>query len=179
VAGVEKKAGDRPEAVAAADAVFREYGGFIRAVIRFQAGSRFDSEDLFQGFFLVLVRKPVPAEVRHIKSFLYRSIVNYVLDLVRRSASYRRNLQQYAEQTRILINTRPAESAFVGTPERSALITHLVHFLQHREAEAFVLKYRDNYTVAEIAAAMGVDRRTVSRYLSAGLRKLRENAAGE
>ncbi len=179
MAGVEKKAGDRAAAVAAASVVFREYGGFIRAVIRFQAGSRFDSEDLFQGFFLVLVRKPVPADVRNIKSFLYRSIVNYVLDLVRKKASYQRNLQQYAEQTRILINNQPAGNAFIGATERGTMITRLGRLLQNREAEAFVLKYRDNYTVAEIAAAMGVDRRTVSRYLSAGLRKLRENAAGE
>jgi RNA polymerase sigma factor (sigma-70 family) len=181
VAGVEKKAGDRAAAVGAAGVVFRDYGRFIRAVIRFQAGSRFETEDLFQGFFLALVRKPVPVDVRNIKSFLYRSIANYVLDLVRRNASYQRNLQEYAGQTRILINNRPAGNAFVtGTEtERSATITHLVHLLQNREAEAFVLKYRENYTVAEIAAAMGVDRRTVSRYLSAGLRKLRENAAGE
>lgn len=181
MAGVDRKAGNKVEAAGAAGVVFREYGGFIRAVIRFQAGSRFETEDLFQGFFLILVRKPVPVDVRNIKSFLYRAIVNYVLDLVRKNASYQRNLQEYAEQTRILINNRPAENAFVGSTEteRSATITQFVHLLQNREAEAFVLKYRENYTVAEIAAAMGVDRRTVSRYLSAGLRKLRENAASE
>jgi RNA polymerase sigma factor (sigma-70 family) len=179
VAGADKKAGNKAEAVAAAGVVFRDYGGFIRAVIRFQGGRRFETEDLFQGFFLVLVRKPVPPEVRNVKSFLYRSIVNYILDLVRKNASYRRNLQEYAEKARILINNRPAGNAFVKVTERSTMITHLAHMLQNREAEAFVLKYRDNYTLAEIAAAMGVDRRTVSRYLSAGLRKLRENAASE
>jgi RNA polymerase sigma factor (sigma-70 family) len=169
----------KTEAVAAAAVLFREYGGFIRGVIRFQAGRKFDSEDLFQGFFLVLVHKPVPAEVHSIKSFLYRAIVNYILDLVRQKASYRHHLRRYAENTRIPINNPPVGNAFLTGEERNTAVAHLVRFLQNREAEAFVLKYRDNYTLAEIAARMGVDRRTVSRYLSAGLKKLRRYLAVE
>jgi RNA polymerase sigma factor (sigma-70 family) len=165
------------EAIAAAARVFEAYGGFIRAVIRFQAGRRLDEGDLFQEFFLVLVHKPVPSHVRNTKSFLYRAIVNYVLDLVRKKASYQQNLQKYAEQIRISINDCPARSAFVDDEGRSAAVAYLTRFLQDREAQAFVLRYRDNCSLAEIATRMGVNKRTVSRYLAESLKKLRRDVA--
>ncbi len=176
--GVRRKDKGREDAVEAAATVFREYGRFIHAVLRFQAADRFDLDDLFQEFFLTLVHKPMPPDVRNIRSFLYRAIFNYVLDLVRKQATYGRNLEKYAEAARICINNRPSENAFLEE-EGKAAVSCLVRYLQQREAQAFVLKYRDNYSIAEIAATMGVNKRTVSRYLSEGLKKLRKTLAIE
>lgn len=174
MAGVRGKGEYGKEAVKAAAGVFREYGSFIHAVIRFQAVGRLDAEDLFQGFFLVLVHKPVPPEVRNIKSFLYRAVVNYVLDSVRQQARHGHNMKKYSEETRISINNRAARNAFLTADEKDTVIAYMVRHLQVREAQAFVLKYRDNCSLAEIANTMGVDKRTVSRYLSEGLKKLRK-----
>jgi RNA polymerase sigma factor (sigma-70 family) len=58
-------------------------------------------------------------------------------------------------------------------------VAYLSRLLQDREAQAFVLRYRDNCSIPEIAARMGVDRRTVSRYLAESLRKLRRDLAPE
>jgi len=171
VAGVRRKGRHGKDAVEAATAVFNEYGGFIQAVIRFQTAGKFDPEDLFQEFFLVLVHKPVPPDVRNIKSFLYRAVVNHVLDLVRRRA-------RHGQETRISINNRAARNAFIKE-EKGAAVAYMVRHLQVREAQAFVLKYRDDCSIAEIAATMGVNKRTVSRYLSEGLKKLRKTMAIE
>jgi RNA polymerase sigma factor (sigma-70 family) len=179
VTRVGRNGQDKTEAIRAATAVFDRYGGFIRAVLRFQAGRRLDDTDLYQEFFLVLVHKPMPADVRHVKSFLYRAVTNYVLDLLRKKASYQRNLKKYAEEIRISINNRPSRNAFLDEEEKNAAVAYLSRLLQDREAQAFVLRYRDNCSIPEIAARMGVDRRTVSRYLAESLRKLRRNLAIE
>lgn len=178
VAGYRRRGRPDDDAVQRAVAIFNEYGDFIRAVIRFQAHERSWQEDLFQEFFLTLIRKPVPAEVRNIKSYLYRAIVHHVLDSVRARENYRRAMKKYAKKTRIPINNRSAESALIeDTEERNATIAYLARHLQEREAQAFLLRYRDNFSIGEIATRMGVNARTVSRYLSESLKRLRETLA--
>ena len=166
------------DAIQRAVAIFNEYGDFIRGVIRFQSHDRSWQEDLFQEFFLALIRKPVPADVRNIKSFLYRAVVNHILDSVRVRENYRRAVKKYARKTQIPINNRSAGNVFIeDTEEINATIAYLAQYLQEREAQAFVLRYRDNFSIGEIAARMGVNARTVSRYLSESLKRLRETLA--
>ncbi|MCL5282971.1 MAG: sigma-70 family RNA polymerase sigma factor [Planctomycetes bacterium] len=163
------------DAVRRAIAIFNEYGDFIRAVIRFQAHDRSWQEDLSQEFFLELIRRPVPADVRNPKSYLYRAIVHHILDSARARDNYRRAVKKYARNKRIPINNRSAGNALLqDTEERNATIASLTRYLQEREAQAFVLRYRDNFSIGEIARRMGVNARTVSRYLSESLRRLRE-----
>ncbi|MBN2128082.1 MAG: sigma-70 family RNA polymerase sigma factor [Sedimentisphaerales bacterium] len=162
------------EAVSAAAEVFAAHGTFIRAVIRFQAKSRFREDDLYQQFFLSLIRKPVPSDVQNVRSYLYRAIRNDVLDSLRRQTRQQEFLEKHAEEIRISINNRTPTDAIVLGDERASAFRYLTRQLRHREAEAIMLRFRDNCSVADIAARMGVDRRTVSRYLSAGLRRLRQ-----
>lgn len=166
---------DDDDAVERAVAIFNEYGDFIITVIRFQAHDKSWHEDLFQEFFLALIHRPVPADVRNIKGYLYRAIVHHVLDSVRVRQTYRRAMKKYSKETRIPINNRGAGVALIeDTEERNATIAYFARHLQEREAEAFVLRYRDHFSIGEIAARMGVNARTVSRYLSGSLRRLRE-----
>lgn len=163
------------DAVRRAVAIFNEYGDFVRVVIRFQTHDRSWQEDLFQEFFLELIRSPVPADVRNVKSYLYRAVVHLILDSVRARDNYRRAVKKYAKKTRIPINNRSAGNALIeDTEERQAAVAYLARHLQAREAQAFVLRYRDNFSVGEIAKRMGVNARTVSRYLSESLKRLRE-----
>jgi RNA polymerase sigma factor (sigma-70 family) len=166
------------DAVRAAAEVFNIHGDFIRAVIRFQAHNKSEADDLFQEFFLALIRKPVPADVRNIKSYLYRAIVNHVLDSVRVRENYHRLVRKYMGKIGIRINNGLAENVFIeDAEEKDAVVAYFAKYLQEREAQAFVLRYRDNFSIGEIAAKMGVNVRTVSRYLSEGLRRLRKMLA--
>lgn len=178
VAGFRRKGRPGSEVVQAAAWIFDEYDAFIRAIIRFQARGKSEEEDLFQGFFLSLIFKPVPAKVRNLKGYLYQAITNYVRDSVRRRIYHLHALKKYAEQTGILINNHPAENVLIeDTEERNAIVACCTRHLQQRQAEAFVLRYRDNYSIGEIAAKMGVTARTVSRYLSESIRTLRRTLA--
>ena len=166
------------EAVQAAAEVFNEYGGFIQAVIRFRARNKSEEEDLFQEFFVTLIRKPVPPDMRNIKSYLYRAIVNHVVDSARMRESYHRAVKKYVREAGFPINNRPAENVLIeDAEEKNAVIAYVVRHLQEREAQAFVLRYRDDFSIGEIAVKMDVNVRTVSRYLSEGLRRLRKTLA--
>ena len=178
VAGFQKNEGLGGDAVRAAAEVFDAQGGFIRAVIRFQTHNQSEEDDLFQEFFLTLIRKPLPANVRNIRSYLYRAIVNHVLDSVRMRENHRRIMRDYVEKIGIPINNCPAGNVFIeDAEEKDAVVAYFARYLQEREAQAFVMRYRDNFSIGEIAARMGVNVRTVSRYLSDGLRRLRKTLA--
>lgn len=178
--GYRRRGRPGADVVQRAVAIFHEYGDFIRAVIRSQTRDQSWQEDLCQEFFLTLIRKPVPADVQYIKSYLYRAIVHHILDSMRARQTYRRAVKKYAKETRIPINIRGTGNVLIeDTEERNATIAYLARHLQEREAEAFVLRYRDNFSIGEIATRMGVNARTVSRYLSESLRRLRETLTTE
>jgi RNA polymerase sigma factor (sigma-70 family) len=171
--------GTNDSTVRKATAIFAEHEAFIRTSISIHAGGKLDPEDLYQEFYLSLIRKPIPDDVRDLKGYLYRVIGHHVVDAIRSGRSYSRTVKKYAEETRISINTEEPRNAFIDEEHQNATVAGMVHHLQDREAEAFVLKYRDDCNIMEIAAKMGVNRRTVSRYLSESLRKLHRRLAAE
>lgn len=179
VVGVHKAVGKNDSAGWSVSAIFAEYDDFIRTIIRFQAGNKLDVEDLYQEFYLALIRRPVPADVQNMKKYLYRAIYHHVINAIRVRETYSHAIKKYAEETRISINNREPKCAFIDDEHKSAAVNCLARHLQEREAQAFVLKYHDDCSIVEIATKMGINRRTVSRYLSESLRKLQRRLAAE
>jgi DNA-directed RNA polymerase specialized sigma24 family protein len=66
--------------VGTAAEVIAEYRDFIYMVICSQVNNKACAEDIFQDFFLSLVSKPIPHDVKNIKSYLYRAISNDIVD---------------------------------------------------------------------------------------------------
>lgn len=170
---------DDSKAVNAAATVFREHGAFIRTIIRFQAGSEFQEDELAQQLFLSLVNAPIPEDVENVRSYLYQAIANDVIDLGRRKARQRKHFRKFAEEFRISIHKQAPADALMGEEESNAAFACLTRQLSSREAEAVKLRYQDDRSIPEIARIMGVDRRTVSRYLTAALKQLRRILAIE
>lgn len=166
-------------AIRGAEAIFKEHGKFIYLVLCHQAGGQLDVEDLYQEFYLVLLRKPVPSEVRDVRGYLYRALVHHVINAVRLRETYANAVRKYAVERKIPINNQDAGNAFIDEEQKNAAIAGLARQLQKREAQAFVLKYRDDCSILEIARRMGINKRTVSRYLSQSMRKLQRGLAPE
>ncbi|MBN1509776.1 MAG: sigma-70 family RNA polymerase sigma factor [Sedimentisphaerales bacterium] len=161
-------------AVAAAVKVFAEHGNFVRSVIRLRVRDASRREDLFQELFLKLVDQPIPFDVQNVRGYLYRAILNDAVDLAREREEEKRQLRKYVERNEIFIHKRPSQSAIPReTDERKSVFANLTRQLPRREAQVVTLRYQDDFSIAEIAAAVGVDKRTVSRYLTSALRGLR------
>ena len=160
--------------VALASAVFAEYGGFIRAVVRSQVQNEAQADDIFQDFFLSLICKPVPKGVKNIKSYLYRAIINDVVDAVRRAEKYRSRIKKYSEQLNYSINKTNPRNALDNEEELDKMFALIKGWLPNSESEAINLRYRNRYSIKEVAEKMSVNRTSVSRYISIGLRKIRQ-----
>lgn len=166
-------------AVWAIAAIFEEHEEFIRIVLRHQAGNGLDVEDLYQEFYLVLLRNPVPADVRDLRGYLYRALVHHVINAARLREAYTHAVKKYAKERKISINNRDTRNALIEEEQQDAAISSLARGLQVREAQALVMRYRDDCSILEIATRMGINKRTVSRYLSQSLRKLQRRLATE
>ena len=125
VASINRKA-DVQKNVECAEKIFAEYGDFIRMVIRYKVGNNSQVDDLFQDFFLSLVSKPPPADVRNIKNYLYKVVTNDIVDASRRVEKYRARMHKYAEHYNYPINKNASKNASIDTEKTVKIIRYFV-----------------------------------------------------
>ncbi len=155
--------------------IFAEYGGFIHMVIFSQVKNKAHIDDIFQDFFLSLVRKPIPQDVKNIKGYLYRAITNDIIDATRRVNKYSYHMHKYHEYPNHSINKRTPENAFIDIEETNKMFGLIKGRLTNSQYQAMALRYRTDHSIKEVAKKMGVKSTSVSRYLSIGLKKIRQS----
>jgi RNA polymerase sigma factor (sigma-70 family) len=153
--------------------IFNRYGDFIRGVIRCKVGDKGCVDNLFQNFFLSLVSKPPSSNIKNIKGYLYRAIINDIIDDTRLTDRYQSQMHRYAKHLQYSIIEDSPENALIEAEEMNKMFECIKKQLQHSEAQAIILRYRNNYKIKEVAAAMGVNNMAAWRYISKGLRKIR------
>ena len=72
------------------------------------------------------------------------------------------------------INKTPSSNAYIENEQIFEMIEMLREQLPYSSFRAIILRYRENQSVKEIAGQMGVKRASVQRYLTIGLKKLRQ-----
>lgn len=165
---------DYPKGVKRAARILTEQGNFVRAVIRSRVKDCSEADDLFQDFFLALVAKPPPLGVKNLKSYLFRAIINDMVDATRRVEKYRARIHRYAEHLRYVAGNGDPEKTLAKAEEMDRTFELIERRLQPSETRAITLRYRDDFSIQEVAATMGVDSRSVSKYLYKGLKRIRQ-----
>jgi len=155
--------------------IFTEYGDFIRMVIFSQVKNKARIDDIFQDFFLSLVRKPIPQDVKNIKGYLYRAITNDIIDATRRVNKYSYHMHKYHEYPNHFINRRTPENAFIDVEETNKMFGLIKGRLTNSQYQAMALRYGTDHSIKEVAEKMGVKSTSVSRYISMGLKKIRQS----
>ena len=155
--------------------VFAEYGDFIHMVIFSQVKNKARIDDIFQDFFLSLVRKPIPQDVKNIKGYLYRAITNDIIDATRRVNKYSYHMHKYHEYPNHFINRRTPENAFIDVEETNKMFGLIKGRLTNSQYQAMALRYGTDHSIKEVAEKMGVKSTSVSRYISIGLKKIRQS----
>ncbi|UCH69688.1 MAG: sigma-70 family RNA polymerase sigma factor [Candidatus Bathyarchaeota archaeon] len=155
--------------------IFAEYGGFIRAIIHSQVKSETQADDMFQDFFLSLVCKPVPQNVKNIKGYLYRAITNDIIDSVRRVERYRNHMHKYSKHLDHPINKRTPEDAFICVEETNKMFELIKGRIRNNEFQAITLQYKSHYSIKNVAKIMGVKCKSVREYTSRGLGRIRQS----
>jgi RNA polymerase sigma factor (sigma-70 family) len=154
--------------------VFGEYGDAIRAIIKFNVKSETEIDDIFQEFFLSIVRRPIPQSVQDIRGYLYKAVTNDIIDISRRNKSDRNRINRYAECRKYSINEDDPENLIIQAEEIKKVLQTIENSLPKREAEVVVKRYGRNLSTTDTAQRMSVNRRTVSRYLSVAIKKARQ-----
>ncbi|MHC4115559.1 MAG: sigma-70 family RNA polymerase sigma factor [Planctomycetota bacterium] len=162
-----------PSNIARTQKVFEEHGDFIRSVIRFNVRNEALCEDLFQDLLLFLISKPIPEDVQNVRGFLYRVISDKIKDTFRRIDRYHERIHRYAEHRAHIIEHQP-ENSLIEVEETKKMFDLIGKKLPSKEALAITLRYMNSYDTTKIAEKMGIKSRSVSRYVSVGIKKIRQ-----
>lgn len=154
--------------------IFAEHGNEILAIIRFNVNDKSRADDIFQDFFLSIVYQPVPKGIKNVKGYLYRGAINDVIDAARRTKSYRARIHRYAEYRKYSIIHEDPQNIVIQAEERQKMIQLIERQLPPREAEAVIKRYGRDISISDAAREMHVNKRTFSRYLCLGLKKIRQ-----
>lgn len=160
--------------VARAAEIFAQHGDFIRAAIRYRIGDESLVDDLYQDFFLSLVTRPIPPDVRNLKNYLYRAIINDSFDAVRRVEQYQDRIQRYSKRVENPVNKGRPENALMETEETERMFKTIERFMTNSESKAVILRFKNDSSIEDVSKQMSINKRSVSRYISVGLKKLRQ-----
>jgi RNA polymerase sigma factor (sigma-70 family) len=158
---------------AGAARVFLDHGDFIREVICSHIQDHDQADDLFQEFFLSLVSDPPPRDIQNIESYLYKAIMNDIIDAAHRKKKYGDLIHKYAERSNHPCSQTAPEEVILKMEETGKVLDLIEKRLPRAEAQAVCLQYRDNHNAEEIAEKMGVRAATVRGYVSEGLSRIR------
>ena len=154
--------------------IFAQYGEFIRAIIRSKTAQQGYEEDLYHDFFLSLAHKPPPDGIKNIKSYLYRAITHDIVDAIRRINAYRTRLKKYSEERKDYVNMSKSGNASDYSEDIDRVLKAIVRQLPVGQSKAIILRYKYGYEIKEIAEEMCIDSRSVSRYISIGLKTIKK-----
>jgi RNA polymerase sigma-70 factor (ECF subfamily) len=136
----------RPSGLGIDDIFDAHHGLVFRTAYRI-TGNAADAEDVLQTVFLRLaLRNPGTGALDNPESYLRRSAVNVALDLVRSGKEHQSIPLEHAPVLKALQEPRDLRMALARAMTR----------LGRREAEVFALRFLEDQSNKEIAAALGI-----------------------
>jgi RNA polymerase sigma factor (sigma-70 family) len=163
-----------PKRVRSAAEIFEKYGDEIRAIIHFNVRDKSNADDIFQDFFVSIVRKPIPPEIQDIKAYIYRAVTNDVIDASRQKKCHQDHVKKYAECYKHLIITEDPQNIAIKMEDTKRMFQLIESHLPKHEAEVIIQRYGQGFSTTDTAKRMQVNKRHISRYLSVALKKMRE-----
>ena len=160
--------------VGLAEEIFDRYGDEIRAIIHFNVKDKSKADDIFQEFFVSIVHKPIPTDIQDIRAYLYRAVTNDVIDVSRQIKNHQDRIQKYAECRKYFVISEDPQDTAIQVENTKKMLQLIESHLPKREAEVVVQRFGHGFSTTDTAEKMQVDKRIVSRYLSAALKKMRQ-----
>ena len=115
----------------------------------------------------------MPGDIRNIRGILYRVWTDRIKDSFRKIDNYQTKIKRYARQHDDLDKTSP-ENRLIEKEELEKMFKLIHRELPANEARAIELRFKHKRNRNEAAKIMGVDPSTVSRYVSVGIKKVRD-----
>jgi RNA polymerase sigma-70 factor, ECF subfamily len=135
---------------------YARYGGALLRKAERVLGSRASAEDLVQALFVDLLERGEEPEL----PYLYRAITNRCLTYLRDEGNRARLLATHDDALRGAARTR-CDDHVIGMD----LLAKLTRALEPETLEIVIYRYFDDMTQEEIAAMLGLSRKTVGKRL--------------
>lgn len=146
------------------------HGPLALRVARRLTPDRHSAEDIAQEAFVRVWTRAGSFDARRARftTWLYRIVVNLVIDMRRRSR--REHLAEHLETA----DTTPCAEERLETDQRHAALRYARAALPSRQQAALVLVYEEGLSGAEAARVLGVSTKAVERLLARARARLRE-----
>jgi RNA polymerase sigma factor (sigma-70 family) len=132
------------------------------------------ADDIYQDYFLSLVSRPIPGDVKNVKHYIRASIQKDIVDAVRRVQRYKNLVQRFSQYQENNSQHMPKpENGLIKDEEVNRIFSQIEKHLARCEAEAIVFRYKNEYKTKEVAQKMGVKHKTAQTYIRKGLQKMR------
>jgi RNA polymerase sigma factor (sigma-70 family) len=154
--------------------IFDRYSDEIRAIIQFNVKDKSKADDIFQEFFVSIVRKPIPPDIQDFRAYLYRAVTNDVIDVSRQKKCHQYHIKKYAECRKHFVISEDPPNVAIQMESTRRMFQLIESRLPKREAEVVIERYGQGFSTTDTAERMHVNKKIVSRYLSAALKKMRE-----
>lgn len=154
--------------------IYNENSETIRRIIRRQVNDPTTVDDILHDFFLSLIRKPIPNEIENIKGYLYQAIRHDILDAAARKKNYNARLTRYAQRKIYENKSSNPQKIALKKDEIQKIFDLINNQLPPREAMAVLQRYLYDLNTTQAAKAMNIDKRSFSRYICVGLKKIRQ-----
>jgi RNA polymerase sigma factor (sigma-70 family) len=162
-----------PKSVKLASEIFEQYGDEIRAIIHYNVKDQTKADDIFQNFFVSIVHKPIPPDIQNVKAYLYRAVTNDVIDDSRQKKCHQDHINKYVECYKNFIVTEDPQSIAVKIEDTKRMFQLIESRLPKREAQVVLQRYGYGFSTTDAAKKTHTEKRSVSRYLSSALKKMR------
>lgn len=154
------------------------YNKYVRELFSYGNGLGYNKEilkDTIQEiFFKILCRPELLENVQNVKSFLFRSLKNSLLN-TSRSLSRKENID---DNSYIFVNKVTVLDDLVEEEEKILIqekIESFFELLSDRQREAIYLRYIQGFSYDEIASLMDMQVPSVRNLVARGINKIREN----
>lgn len=151
--------------------LFAEQGEFIHSIVRFAAYNDEHTDDLVHDLFLFFVARPIPEDILNIRGYLYKVVTDKIRDWHRARIRYQTKIRQYGD---IQAKHQAPPYQTKEQVDVQAVVSLIEKHLSKTEIRAIMLRYQKQYAIEEVAREMNIKTRSVSRYISVGLKKIRQ-----
>ena len=162
---------DIPARVEKAWEVFDRYGAEIRAMIEFHLKDKSIADDVFQDFFVSIVKRPIPPEIKDLRAYIFRAISNNVVDRFRQERNHLEKTRIYTESRKHRAVQKDPQDVAIQAEEAARLFWVIDNRLPRYQARAVIDRY--GLGTCHTATQSSVARRSVSRYVTEAIRKMR------
>jgi RNA polymerase sigma-70 factor (ECF subfamily) len=159
--------------------IYRRLFPKVYAFVAYRVGTVQDTEDIVSEIFFRVVRGIPKVDVRDqasLDAWVFKICRNTVIDYYRSNGRLGAEIE-FQEAINSFVNDTSLEESLVRK-ERFLALRKLILHLPPREQEVILLRFLAEFRNWQIAEMLGIRERSVSAYISRGLRRLARLAEG-